>query len=1431
MATMAENVIAAGSENCPPMLKKGMYDSWKTRIILYIQGNENGEMLIDSIKNGPVKLLLCYNLLLKITIKDTDGVTGIRRPQKVTDLSQEEKLRYDENTYNPPLSYNSQQIQYHTQPSEFYQPYQHYQSNTQITQKLIQSPPLQSYAPTVVQQPPTFQLDTRFVIPNFLPTDDPIASLNTAMIFLSSAYGSRYPPTNNQLRTSFNPRTQATIQNGQVTIQNVQGRQSQGYAGNTRKNQALGARVVNRVGNAGTNQPREELDKLIDERALKYGELWLKESEVQAIKEIKKRLKESELQQQESLVIEESDNNSSETPFRRSEDENRSSDKESSCSEGNNVDVDIGPSNDSDIVTEVPHSNNDAFENVFAHGIQSHELPESIPDTHEVNEYNSNIISDIPNMDPDRDKEEHDDVDYEQQHAFFASLINNLKCDDEKYNEVNREAQQMNIKLLNDEISNLKSQACEKDKTLSKENEKYYEYVQPLLKRKNELENKNQEFLKQINDLDIFKRKIKDENRSSDKESNSSEGNNVDADIGPSNDNDTVTEVPHSNNDTFENVFAHGIQSYELPESIPDTYEVNKNNSNIIFDILNMDPDRDKEEHDDEYYEQQHAFFASLINNLKCDVEKYNEVNREAQQVNVLLRNELERYKEKEKHFAKDKTNESEYCKKIKLLNDEISNLKSQACQKDKTFAKENKKDTVTEIKLLNDEISNLKSQACEKDKIFAKENEKYDDSSEGNNVDADIGPSNDSDTVTEDENRSSDKESSSSEGNNVDADIGPSNDRDTVTENNSNIISDILNMDPDRDKDEHDDVDYEQQCAFSAFLINNLKCDVEKYNEVNREAQHVNVLLRNELEIYKEKEKHFSKDKTIESEYCKKIKLLNDEISNLKSQACEKDKIFAKENEKYDEYVQPFLKRKNELEKKNQEFLKQINDLEFFSEGNNVDADIGPSNDSDTVTENNSNIISDILNMDLDRDKEERDDVDYEQQCAFSASLINNLKCDVEKYNEVNREAQQIKLLNDEISNLKSQACDKDKTFAKENEKYDEYVQPLLKRKNELEKQNQEFLKQINDLEFLKRKNKDENKSSDKESSSSEGNNANADIGPLNDKYIPDTYEVNENNSNIISDIPNMDPDRDKEEHYDVDYEQQRAYFYNRLRKAGQTDQTLRMLLPKEDNVNTGKQGLCFKNQNDDVNPSLLNKARELAPCLYNIDEMGKDLLLNHKIISEEELKCEAEKRLKVKQRKSPLSYHGFVYAETQFEEQPKVLLKRRNIFMKKHLEQTQNLKEHLEQAQLRDHDPKLWNNLPMKYFCYVKQAMIMFEKQTFSKLNLIKMNLKNVNLQLNCFEKSLVKEMKDDLKYVMSLEDEFDEKCLILDIQSEFFKTQFESAISELHIHVYENEMFERISSFENENCCLKKTITQLQNDFSKLEAQSIAFEIALH
>nr|GEZ90800.1 reverse transcriptase domain-containing protein [Tanacetum cinerariifolium] len=46
---------------------------------------------------------------------------------------------------------------------------------------------------------------------------------------------SRYPPTNNQLRTSSNPRQQATINNGRITIQPIQGRQNYMNAGMSRQ--------------------------------------------------------------------------------------------------------------------------------------------------------------------------------------------------------------------------------------------------------------------------------------------------------------------------------------------------------------------------------------------------------------------------------------------------------------------------------------------------------------------------------------------------------------------------------------------------------------------------------------------------------------------------------------------------------------------------------------------------------------------------------------------------------------------------------------------------------------------------------------------------------------------------------------------------------------------------------------------------------------------------------------------------------------------------------------------------------------------------------------------------------------------------------------------------------------------------------------------
>ncbi|GJY21608.1 omega-6 fatty acid desaturase, chloroplastic [Tanacetum coccineum] len=80
--------------------------------------------------------------------------------------------------------------------------------------------------------------------------EDPIDCINKAMAFLS-VVASRFPPSNNQLRTSSNPKNQATIQDGRVTVQQIQGRQTQSFAGTGNRGIATTSR-----GNYAASQPR-----------------------------------------------------------------------------------------------------------------------------------------------------------------------------------------------------------------------------------------------------------------------------------------------------------------------------------------------------------------------------------------------------------------------------------------------------------------------------------------------------------------------------------------------------------------------------------------------------------------------------------------------------------------------------------------------------------------------------------------------------------------------------------------------------------------------------------------------------------------------------------------------------------------------------------------------------------------------------------------------------------------------------------------------------------------------------------------------------------------------------------------------------------------------------------------------------------------------
>ncbi|GJT84877.1 integrase, catalytic region, zinc finger, CCHC-type containing protein [Tanacetum coccineum] len=84
------------------------------------------------------------------------------------------------------------------------------------------------------QQPEFLQLDSGLTVLVFKEGDDPIDAINHMMSFLLVVVTSRYPTTNNQLRNSSNPRQQATINDGRVTLQPVQGRQIYFATGTTR---------------------------------------------------------------------------------------------------------------------------------------------------------------------------------------------------------------------------------------------------------------------------------------------------------------------------------------------------------------------------------------------------------------------------------------------------------------------------------------------------------------------------------------------------------------------------------------------------------------------------------------------------------------------------------------------------------------------------------------------------------------------------------------------------------------------------------------------------------------------------------------------------------------------------------------------------------------------------------------------------------------------------------------------------------------------------------------------------------------------------------------------------------------------------------------------------------------------------------------------
>ncbi|GJU83778.1 retrovirus-related pol polyprotein from transposon TNT 1-94 [Tanacetum coccineum] len=177
MTTLADNAILSGVDNHPPMLEKHMYDSLKSGMELYMMNRQHGQMILESVQNGP----LIWPMI------EENGVT---RPRKYSELSPTDAIQAD-------CDVKAKNIILQGLPPEIYA----LLSNHRIAKNLWERIQL-----LIVQ---VRRLD----------------AIKHMMSFLSAIVTSRYPTTNNQLRNSSNLRKQATINDGRVTLQPVQGRQ------------------------------------------------------------------------------------------------------------------------------------------------------------------------------------------------------------------------------------------------------------------------------------------------------------------------------------------------------------------------------------------------------------------------------------------------------------------------------------------------------------------------------------------------------------------------------------------------------------------------------------------------------------------------------------------------------------------------------------------------------------------------------------------------------------------------------------------------------------------------------------------------------------------------------------------------------------------------------------------------------------------------------------------------------------------------------------------------------------------------------------------------------------------------------------------------------------------------------------------------------
>ncbi|GKD62214.1 hypothetical protein Tco_1299723, partial [Tanacetum coccineum] len=249
MANLSEDIQCAGSDTRPPMLDRTDFASWKQRIRLYCRGKENGVNIMKSIDERPFQMGTFRETLAEGTkgalhlghmrqCEDGPGRFRInqRRPgiiilnskfmnnmlpewgRFVTVVKLNKGLR--NSNYDQLYAYLKQ---HEAHDNENKMMLDRFTQHTMDPLALLSNVSYQQYYSQSSTTPPSTYVPPHFADNTQLdsglsPSDNLIENLYNTLALLTQSYKMHLPQTNNQLRTSSNPRNQAIVQDGRVQL-------------------------------------------------------------------------------------------------------------------------------------------------------------------------------------------------------------------------------------------------------------------------------------------------------------------------------------------------------------------------------------------------------------------------------------------------------------------------------------------------------------------------------------------------------------------------------------------------------------------------------------------------------------------------------------------------------------------------------------------------------------------------------------------------------------------------------------------------------------------------------------------------------------------------------------------------------------------------------------------------------------------------------------------------------------------------------------------------------------------------------------------------------------------------------------------------------------------------------------------------------------